>query len=686
MKKILQSITNIVGLTLILLISNLSFCQGVYTSWAHATSGPIGTWGSQITVDDSGNSFVAGIFYGQTDFDPGINTAILDGGNEDDGFISKYDNLGNLIWAKQIICDNTLTIRSLARDASNNIIVTGEFNGTITFDVMQSGTTHTALGYSDIFIAKYNSNGILLWSSQVGGTSTENSYSIKTDILGNIYTTGYFQGTIDFDPGTNSFNMTATGGNPQQNTFILKLDSNGQFGWAKQFIGGSNYSFSSECNTNGDIFVSGMFHGTVDFDPSTNINNLTSGTYGDFFICKLNSSGQFIWSKQMACSQQSYIQTMELDFNGNILLSGGFKGTTDFDPGTGLNELTSNGNYDIFALKLDGNGTFIWAQQIGGTESDFCQSICSNNTGAVFFGGYFNGNVDFDPGASSFNVTSQSKDMFVLKLNGNGNFEWAEVLGGNSYEEISSISTVSTTNDIIYLTGYFGGSTDMNGGAGQLNFTSLNGGSAAVTAKLIPCSPLNSSLNINACESYLWNVNNQTYNTAGTYSATIESINGCDSTITLNLSITNLVNTVNQSSNVLTATQSGATYSWVDCNNSNQPIAGATSQTYTATANGSYAVIVEQNGCTVTSNCVAITTVGLDDIKTDLFRVYPNPTSTVINVEMENASTIRLFDVSGKLLKELNGASIYSIDVTDLKPGMYMIESSEGAKAKFIKE
>ena len=143
---------------------------------------------------------------------------------------------------------------------------------------------------------------------------------------------------------------------------------------------------------------------------------------------------------------------------------------------------------------------------------------------------------------------------------------------------------------------------------------------------------------------------------------------------------------VTVSGNTLTSFQSGANYTWVDCNNGNQPIAGATAQTYTATANGSYAVIVELNGCSVTSNCVAITTVGLDDIKTELFRIYPNPASTVINVEMANASTVRMFDISGKLLKELNGSSNYTIDVTDLTPGMYMIESAEGAKAKFIKQ
>ena len=181
-------------------------------------------------------------------------------------------------------------------------------------------------------------------------------------------------------------------------------------------------------------------------------------------------------------------------------------------------------------------------------------------------------------------------------------------------------------------------------------------------------------------------ISNAQVSNAGTYNCIISP--GCNEATSTSVTLTvDALNTsVTQSGITLTATQTGANYSWVDCNNGNQAIAGATAQTYTVTSNGSYAVIVEQNGCTVTSNCVEITTVGLEDIKTELFRVYPNPASTVINVEMTNASAVRLFDVSGKLLKELNGSSIYTIDVTDLTSGIYMIESAEGAKVKFIKK
>ena len=171
------------------------------------------------------------------------------------------------------------------------------------------------------------------------------------------------------------------------------------------------------------------------------------------------------------------------------------------------------------------------------------------------------------------------------------------------------------------------------------------------------------------------------------YQAT-QTINGCESQnqFTVTVGITTFSNGVSLNGATLTASATGASYQWIDCNDNNAPISSATSQSFSPAANGNYAVVITVNGCSDTSACVAVTTVGLDDIETEQFRVYPNPASTVVNIEMENTSAVRLFDVSGKLLKELNGASIYTIDVTDLTPGMYIIETAEGAKAKFVKQ
>jgi hypothetical protein len=194
-------------------------------------------------------------------------------------------------------------------------------------------------------------------------------------------------------------------------------------------------------------------------------------------------------------------------------------------------------------------------------------------------------------------------------------------------------------------------------------------------------------INISGATDSTLNLTNVSSSDAGNY--TVDIFGGSCGTFSSQVAVLTVLaldSTVTQAGNTLTAVQSGANYTWVDCNNGNQSIAGANGQSYTPSSNGSYAVIVEQNGCSVTSNCLAITVVGLENVQAGQFRVYPSPASTEINVELDKTIAIRLVDVTGKLLLELNGSSIYRIDVTDLTPGMYIIESAEGAKAKFIKK
>jgi hypothetical protein len=172
----------------------------------------------------------------------------------------------------------------------------------------------------------------------------------------------------------------------------------------------------------------------------------------------------------------------------------------------------------------------------------------------------------------------------------------------------------------------------------------------------------------------------------GTYYAS-QTFNGCESErFAVAVTVTILDATVTQNGLTLTANQSGASYTWVYCNDGNQPIFGAIFQSYIVTSNDTYGVIIEQNGCSVISDCFTYTTLDLNNLKWNTFRVYPNPASTVIYVEMDQTTGIRLFDVSGKLIHEENGAAFYSIDVTTLTPGMYIIETAEGAKAKFVKQ
>lgn len=278
------------------------------------------------------------------------------------------------------------------------------------------------------------------------GTAGGSGHSLAVDPSGNVYTTGEFMGTTDFNPGIGAFSLTSSSSN-WPDIFISKLDSSGNFVWAKA-IGGVNddkgYSIAIDPAGNGDVYITGRFMGTVDFDPGTGVFNLT----GTNFISKLDSSGNFIWAK---VSGGYYIA---LDSFGNVYTTGFFSGTVDFDPGAGTFNLTSAGQADIFISKLDGSGNFVWAKAMGGSINDVGASLAVDASGNVYAIGYFSGTGDFDPGPGTLNLTTAGLyDIFISKIDNSGNFVWVKAVGGTSYDYGLSIA-ISTSGNI-HVTGYF---------------------------------------------------------------------------------------------------------------------------------------------------------------------------------------------------------------------------------------
>lgn len=203
---------------------------------------------------------------------------------------------------------------------------------------------------------------------------------------------------------------------------------------------------------------------------------------------------------------------------------------------------------------------------------------------------------------------------------------------------------------------------------------------------------LSSTLTQTACTSYT--LNGQTYTNSGTYQQIVQNANGCDSTITLNLTInTAPVSGITQIDAItLQSTATGVTYQWINCEN-NQPVAGATSATFTATQNGQFAVTVSNGICSTTSACVTISQVGLEE-ETALIdiQVFPNPTSNEVTIQFSNSTNAQLtvFDVQGKIV--LDPQLVHSGDLVSLATlnnGVYFMQftTASGVNVKrLIKE
>ncbi|HUR29788.1 MAG TPA: hypothetical protein VMZ69_00080 [Saprospiraceae bacterium] len=376
------------------------------------------------------------------------------------------------IWARAIGGTDADHGLSVAHDVSGNVYTTGNFEGTVDFDPGPGIYELTSAGDLDIFITKLDGSGNFEWAISMGGPLEDGGSSITIDASGNVYTTGSFEGTADFNPEGGVFNLTSAG---TSDIFVSKLNSSGDFVWAKAMSGTDNdHGFSIALDASGNVYTTGDFRGTVDFDPGAGVFNLTVAGFNDIFISKLNSSGNFVWAIGMGGTDNDRALSLAFDASGNIFISGSFKGTADFDPGAGAFNLTSAGETDIFICKLDNTGNFLWAAGMGSTDYDVANSLALDGAGNVHTTGLVRNAVDFDPGGGVALLTSVGEfDIFVSKLNSSGNFVWARAMGGTGGDSGEGLVLDASGN--IYTTGIFRNTVDFNPGGGTFNLTSAGG-------------------------------------------------------------------------------------------------------------------------------------------------------------------------------------------------------------------
>ena len=386
-------------------------------SWAKQIGGINPDVGNSLTLDMVGNIYVTGYFMGIVDFDPGADTLNLTSAGANDIFIIKLDTSGNLVWAKQIGGPGIDVGNSLTVDATGSVYITGYFEDSADFDPGAGVYNLYSVGSYDIFITKLDSSGDLIWAKQIGSASNDEGNSVTLDTEDNVYVTGGFKLTADFDPNSGTYNMFTAGG---VDVFVTKLDASGNFLWAKQMGGAEHdWGYSLIIGAGGDLYFTGSFGSMVDFDPGSGTYNLTSAGGMDIFVSKLDSSGNFIWAQQMGGIGNDVGISHYLNSTGEVLITGYFENTADFDPGPNTSNLTSEGGKDIFVTKLDVSGNFMWAKQIGGTDSDAGYSIATDLTGNIFSTGWFSDTAQFIPDAGTCNLAAVEfglRDVFVVQF------------------------------------------------------------------------------------------------------------------------------------------------------------------------------------------------------------------------------------------------------------------------------
>lgn len=385
--------------------------------WALSLGSNEFDYATDIDVDEFGNVYILGQFSNNMDFDPGPGNFTMNTNGLTYSFLLKLNAMGNFVWARSFGGSDDVYLRSMDLDSFGNIFIVGDFSGTADFDSGPGTLNLTSIGYSDCCIQKMDSDGNLIWAKSFGGAYADGLNAVMADSDGNVYSTGSFAGNVDFDPGPQSDYTNSAASNSQ--IFVHKMDTNGNFIWAKSFLGSGfsgGVAYDVVIDSVGDVITTGRFTGTVDFDPNLGVYNLSSPGYSSF-THKMNLSGNTLWVK--TSGPGAFGRRIAVDYVGNVYTSGYFSNTVDFNPDAGVFNQSTLGGAAIFMQQLNPFGEFNWAISYGGggSQNDDVNSIYVDGEGSIFTTGKFNWSGDFDPGSGTFTLSSVGHaDVFVQKL------------------------------------------------------------------------------------------------------------------------------------------------------------------------------------------------------------------------------------------------------------------------------
>ena len=433
---------------LILMAGILLFAQTEEWLWVAQGNGVLSGIGCGITTDSAGNLYVVGAFQGTTTF--GTISLTCSGGS--DIFVAKLDSEGNWLWAVRAGGTGDDNCWGISRDSAGNIFVSGQFTNTASFGTISI----TSAGSEDFYVAKLDANGNWLWVTHAGGTGLDRTFIAALDSYGNICIVGLFVNTVTF--GTTS--LTSAGG---YDIYVAKLDSEGNWLWAKRAGGITNdEGYGLALDNAANVYISGYFTSTADFGALS----LSSNGSGDMFVAKLDSNSNWLWVTSAGGTGQDFVGNMAVDSAANVYISGTFRNTVTF----GLTSLISYGGEDICAAKLDTNGNWLWATSAGGTGSDLGYCIAVDDNANTYVGGYFNSSpAAFGDWALT---TGGNYDIYAAKLNPGGHWEYAYQAGGTGIDYCFNITADNAGNVYLTgnfrNTATFGTITLTSGGEGDI--------------------------------------------------------------------------------------------------------------------------------------------------------------------------------------------------------------------------
>ncbi|MGG7055123.1 Ig-like domain-containing protein [Nitrosomonas sp. ANs5] len=413
-------------------------------SGAHLWSRMFGTSGvdraNGITVANNGDVVITGYYANSASFGGGT----LPCASTRNMVVARYNPDGMHIWSACVDRGTgSVTPFAVAIDASDNVIVTGSFSGTVPF----GSQSVTSSGNSDVFIAKYSVSGKLVWVQKAGGANADAGYGIAVGSAQDIIVTGYQN-------------------NPDV-IFLSKYAPTGTLKWSKQFSGqGNNVGRDVAIDGQGNILITGTFYGTIQLEGSS-VNLTSSSSWNpEVLLAKFDAAGKLVWARGIGDVGEEQSWGIAVDQStGDSVITGYFFETSDFGGGA-----VTTDRYSMFLAKYNVSGKHLWSNVFIGEGRNFGLDVAiDQSTGDVLMAGTFRNSSSF--GGST--LTSQgAADLIIARYKGDtGDHLWSKALGGPSADGLGAVSLSESGQ--LYATGYFTG--EINFGGAKLTGDSVYG-------------------------------------------------------------------------------------------------------------------------------------------------------------------------------------------------------------------
>lgn len=410
-----------------------------------------------VAIDSSGYVYIVGEFVGRSNFNPG-GSGIQESSGYTDSFFTKYSNAGVYQWSKNAIGDDgDEHAIDISVDSANNVYIVGDFKNTVNFNP-DGSSIKTSNGNYDIYITKYNSAGTYQWTKTLGGSDIDRVKAVSNDASNNIYVAGYFSGTVDFNPEGSPVTITSAS---MEDGFVVKYDNTGTFQWVRYIAGSSIDSINAvTADLLGNVYVTGYFYGTANFNPAGAADNRTPVGQRDAFITKYNSAGTYQWTRAIGGPNFDSGNGIVTDSANNVYIGGNFTGTTNFNPGGTTVNKTAVNYQDAYIASYTPAGILRWVHAFGGNGSDSVDSVDIQGS-RIVGGGMFENTVNFNPGGTAVNRTSAGVyDAFVIGLNTDGVYDFVKTSGGTGND--SSVNVRMDSNGNVFSTGYYANTANFN--------------------------------------------------------------------------------------------------------------------------------------------------------------------------------------------------------------------------------